>query len=68
MSNGTLVAFAKLAEVYTEIGIGSEVTTGHDGQFIKPDSLRKLADRIEMLNLFPEQLRWLADEGGAIVG
>lgn len=64
ISNHSLAAIVAVAKAFD---IPMEWGGCHDGQFLKPDSLERVALRIEQLNLFPGQLRWLAKQGGAVI-
>ena len=66
IANGTWSAMTSLASAYGE---NVEKWNGyHDPQFYTPEQLRAMATRIEQIKDSPEWLRWLADEGGAILG
>ena len=66
IANGTWSAMTALASAYGE-DVG-KWNGCHDPQFYTPSQLRAMATRIEQIKDSPEWLRWLADEGGAILG
>lgn len=69
LPNGTWLALTELSEAYS---LGAEKWNGHhDPQFYSPEQLTAIADKVdEIRNLAhtSDWLRWLAKEGGAVLG